>query len=77
MDPSGKITRRSDGSKGTPLWYHEMTGDGRPAALQFRVNGSSRAATASAGCSRIRGRCWAEIKIVVNKNAIRNAWNFG
>lgn len=28
-----------------------------PAALQFNVNGSSRAATASAGCSKILGRC--------------------
>lgn len=59
-DPSGSTTRLSDGTNGVPLWNHTISGGGRPAALQFKVNGSSRAATASAGCSNIFGRCWAE-----------------
>lgn len=59
-EPSGKITLLSDGTSGAPLWYHFISGGGRPAALQFNVKGSSRAATASAGCSNILGLCWAE-----------------
>lgn len=38
-----------------------MSGSGRPVALQFSVSGSSRAAIASAGCSSIRGLCWAKV----------------
>lgn len=60
-EPSGNTTRHSDGTSGVPLWYHVISGDGLPAALQFNVNGSSRAATASDGCSRMRGLCWAKI----------------
>ena len=54
-EPSGKITRRSDGTNGVPLWYQDITGCGLPVALQFNVNGSSLAAIASAGCSKIFG----------------------
>lgn len=58
-EPSGNTTRRSEGTRGVSLWYHWMSGEGRPAALQFNVNGSSRTAIASDGCSIIRGRCCA------------------
>lgn len=58
-EPSGKITLRSSGTSGTPLWNQIISGGGRPVALQFNVNGSSFAATASVGCSVIRGRCCA------------------
>lgn len=72
-EPSGRTTRRSDGTNGVPLWYHCISGGGRPAALQFSVSGSSRAATASAGCSIIRGRCCAakakrNWKVYINKS---------
>lgn len=58
-EPSGKITLRSSGTSGTLLWNQIISGGGRPVALQFNVNGSSLAATASVGCSVIRGRCCA------------------
>lgn len=61
-EPSGKITLRSSGTNGTPLWNQTISGGGRPVALQFSVNGSSLAATASVGCSVMRGRCWAAKK---------------
>jgi len=63
-DPSGSITRLSDGINGVPLWNHDISGVGLPVALQFKVNGSSRAAIASAGCSNILGRCCALKKFI-------------
>lgn len=58
-EPSGNITLRSSDTNGVPLWNQIISGGGRPVALQFNVNGSSFAATASCGCSNIRGRCCA------------------